>query len=193
MTARTFHLTDSEATILQSAELSSKNGSFRTRCQAVRLYALGYSVPAIQTVTGCSRTRLLEWCALYRQTGFDALRDHRVGGNRAMLTTDQRTNLRQRLHQTVPRSAFGSDAATPDGPAWTIPDLRCAVQHWYGVTYASVTSDRTLCAPCGFSYQRPTTVFKARNARTVLDWEAQIEKTDRRGASGPRNGHCGYG
>ena len=57
MTARTFHLTDSEATTLQSAELSSRNGPFRTRCQAVRLYALGYSVPAIQTITGCSGRR----------------------------------------------------------------------------------------------------------------------------------------
>ena len=176
MTARIFHLTEAAAAALQAAELQSKNGPFRTRCQAVRLYGLGYPVPDIQTITGCSRTRLLEWCALYRQTGIDALRDHRVGGNRAMLTTTQLTDLRQRVHATTPRSAFGPDAATPDGQAWTVPDLRRAVQQWYGVTYASVTSDRTLFAQCGFSYQRPTTVFKSRNARAVLDWEAQIEK-----------------
>ena len=176
MTARIFHLTEAAAAALQAAELQSKNGPFRTRCQAVRLYGLGYPVPDIQTITGCSRTRLLEWCALYRQTGIGALRDHRVGGNRAMLTTTQRTDLRQRVHATTPRSAFGPDAATPDGQAWTVPDLRRAVQQWYGVTYASVTSDRTLFAQCGFSYQRPTTVFKSRNARAVLDWEAQIEK-----------------
>ena len=176
MPARIFHLTDADAAALKAAELQSNNGLFRTRCQAVRLYSLGYAVPDIQTITGCSRTRLLEWCALYRQTGIAALRDHRVGGNRAMLTAEQRTDLRQRLHATTPRRAFGPDAAAPDGATWTVSDLRRAIQQWYGVTYASMTSYRTLFAQCGFSYQRPTKVFRSRNARAVLDWEAQIEK-----------------
>ena len=176
MASRTFRLSEANAAALQAAELQSKNGPFRMRCQAVRLYGLGYTVTEIQTITGCSRTRLLEWCAAYRQRGLAVLQDQRRGGNRARLTAAQRADLQQRLHTTMPRSIFGSDTATADGQVWTVPDLRRAVQQWYGVTYASLTSYRTLFARCGFSYQRPTTVFKSRNARAVLDWEAQIEK-----------------
>jgi len=176
MTIRTFRLSATAAATIQAAELQTKNGPLRTRCQAVRLYGLGYAVADIQTITGCSRTRLLEWCAAYRQAGLAALQDHRRGGNRSRLTADQHANLRQRLHTTTPRSVFGSATATTAGEVWTVRDLRHALQHWYGVTDASLTSYRTLFARCGFSYQRPTTVFKSRNARAVLDWEAQIEK-----------------
>jgi len=176
MARRTFCLSEAEAATIQAAELQSKNGPFRTRCQAVRLYGLGYAVTEIQTITGCSHTRLLEWCAAYRTDGLTALNDHRRGGNRARLTADQQADLRQRLHTTTPRSVFGPDTATADGQVWTVPDLRRAVQQWYGVTYASLTSYRSLFARCGFSYQRPATVYKSRNARAVLDWEAQIEK-----------------
>ena len=175
MTLRIFRMSASDAAAIHAAELQSKNGPFRMCCQAVRLYGLGYTVTDIQTITGCSRTRLLEWCAAYRNDGLAALQDRRRGGNRSRLTAAHRSDLQQRIH-TTPRSVFGSDTATANGLVWTVPDLRRVVQQWYGVTYASLTSYRTLFARCGFSYQRPAMVYKSRNAQAVLDWEATIEK-----------------
>ena len=128
MTPRIFCLSDADAAALQAAELQSKNGPFRMRCQAVRLYGLDYAVTEIQTITGWSRTRLLAWCAAYRKDGRTALQDHRRGGNRSRLTAAQRTDLQQRLHTSTPRSVFGTDTATADGQVWTVPDLRRAVQ-----------------------------------------------------------------
>jgi transposase len=80
------------------------------------------------------------------------------------------------LRQYTPRSLFGPSAATTDGLAWTVADLRRAVQHWYGVIYQSTVSYYTLFARCAFSYHRPTKLFKSRNEAAVTDFEAQIEK-----------------
>ncbi len=78
--------------------------------------------------------------------------------------------------QYTPRSLFGPDAATPDGQAWTATDLRRAVAYWYGVTYQSVVSYYSLFDRCGFSYHRPSKVFKSRNERAVLEFETRLEK-----------------
>lgn len=154
----------------------TKDGLQRTRVQAVRLYGLGYAVTEIQTITGCARSSLMEWCRAYLEHGLAGLDDHRRGGNSAKLSRDQVADLGRKLHQYTPRSLFGPDAATPDGQAWTVADLRHAVVHWYGVTYQSAVSYATLFDRCGFSYHRPTKVFKSRNERAVLEFETQLEK-----------------
>ncbi len=133
----------------------TKDGLQRTRVQAVRLYGLGYAVTEIQTITGCARSSLMEWCRAYLEHGLAGLDDHRRGGNSAKLSRDQVADLGRKLHQYTPRSLFGPDAATPDGQAWTVADLRHAVVHWYGVTYQSAVSYATLFDRCGFSYHRP--------------------------------------
>jgi transposase len=143
--------------------------------QAVRLYGFGYTVADIHTITGLSRSRLLQCCAAYAQDGIAALHDHRAGGNCRKLTRDQVADLTDKLHQYTPRSLFGPEAATA-GDGWTLPDLRRAIQHWYGVTYQSDTSYRSLFRRCGFSYQRPARVFRSRRPQAVLDFDDQIEK-----------------
>lgn len=118
----------------------------------------------------------MEWCAAYRAAGIAALADHRRGGNSAKLRRTQVADLSRKLRLYTPRSLFGPQSATSDGQAWTLDDLRRAVQQWYGISYTSATSYYTLFARCGFSYQRPAQVFKSRNEAAVADFEAAIEK-----------------
>jgi transposase len=101
--------------------------------------------------------------------------DHRAGGNNHKLTPAQVADLSNKLRQYTPQSLFGPEA-TAVGDGWTLPDLRRAVQDWYGVTYQSTTSYRTLLHRCGFSYQRPARVFRSRRAQAVDDFTDQIEK-----------------
>lgn len=134
MARRRFQLSEEQIKELIMAYASCKDGPSRTRFQAVRLYGVGYPMEQIMDITGCSRTSLMEWCAAYRQEGSAALRDKRLGGNRARLTKGQIQDLKGRLHTYTPADLFGTAAATADGQFWTIPDLRRAIQHCYGVT-----------------------------------------------------------
>ena len=152
------------------------DGPTRTRYQAVRLYGSGYPVAQIAEITGCSRTSLLDWCRLYRDDGVAALLDGRLGGNRATLTPDQRETVRVQLHQYTPRQLFGPETATSDGQFWTVPDLKRAVQAWFGVTWTSPSSYLALLTDCGFTYQRTQKVYTSRSERDILAFEEQLEK-----------------
>lgn len=176
MRHRTFELTDAAAGSLLAAYHSTRDGAHRTRLQAVRLYGLGYRVPQIVEITGCARSSLMEWCAAYRAGGIEALADHRRGGNSAKLTQEQVADLSGKLRLYTPRSLFGPQAASTDGQAWTLDDLRRAVEYWYAVSYTSTSSYYSLFARCGFSFHRPAQVFKSRNEAAVAEFEAQIEK-----------------
>ncbi len=176
MALRKFSLTDAQAAELRQAYERTKDGPTRTRFQAVRLYGSGYAVTQITEITGCSRTSLLDWCRIFRAHGVAGLCDGRRGGNRARLTPDQRETVRANLHQYTPRQLFGPETATLDGAFWTVPDLKRAVQAWFGVTWQSPRSYLALLADCGFSYQRTQKVFKSRNEREVVAFEEQLEK-----------------
>ena len=176
MRQRTFHLTDEAARALLVAYQATDDGAYRTRLQAVRLYGLGYHPAQITDIAGCPRSTLMLWCRLYRTGGIAALADHRAGGNSAKLTHEQVADLRSKLHLYTPRSLFGPDAATSDGQAWTVPDLRRAVKQWYGVTYQSVVSYYSLFDRCDYSFHQPTKVFKSRNDAAVMEFETVLEK-----------------
>ena len=83
--------------------------------------------------------------------------------------------MRVNLDQYTPRQRFGPATATPDGQFWTVPDLRHAVQDWYGVTWTSLSSYLALLADCGFTYQRAQKVFTSHAERDVLAFEEQLE------------------
>lgn len=176
MAHRKFRLTEEAARALLAAEQATDDGAYRTRLQAVRLYGLGYTPAQITEITSCPRSTLMLWCRTYRQGGIAALADHRAGGNSAKLTPDQVADLRGKLRLYTPRSLFGPDAATTDGHAWTVADLRRVVQEWYGVTYQSVVSYYTLFARCDYSFHQPTKVFKSRNEAAVMEFETLLEK-----------------
>jgi transposase len=176
MAHRKFHLTDQAVRALLAAEQATDEAAYRTRLQAVRLYGLGYSPSQITEITSCPRSTLMLWCRLYREGGIAALADHRAGGNSAKLTREQVADLSGKLRLYTPRSLFGPDAATSDGQAWTVTDLRHAVQLWYGVTYQSVVSYYNLFDRCEYSYHQPTKVFKSRNEAAVMEFETVLEK-----------------
>lgn len=176
MRKRTFELTDDAARALQAAERATDDGAYRTRLQAVRLYGLGYSVAQITLISGCPRSTLMLWCHLYREGGMAALADHRAGGNSAKLSPEHVADLSNKLRLYTPRSLFGPDAATTDGQAWSVADLRRAVQFWYGVSYQSVVSYYSLFDRCDYSYHQPSKVFKSRNEAAVMEFETLLEK-----------------
>lgn len=176
MAKRTFQLSEEEAQALLAAYLSTTDGPYRTRLQAVRLYGLGYSTQAISTITGAPRSSLMSWCQTYRLGGIQALDDQRAGGNSAKLKPAQVQELKRTLQLYTPRSLFGPLAATPDGQAWTVDDLRRLLQEHYHLTYQSVVSYYTLFQRCGFSYHKPAKVYKSRNQAAVIEFETQLEK-----------------
>ena len=176
MAHRKFHLTLSQLKELIQAFTECDDGVARTRYQAVRMYGTRYAVEEICALTRCSRTSLMEWCHAYQHQGLDGLRDGRLGGNSAKLTSTQRDDLLQRLETYTPRQALGSATHTPDGQFWTVQDLQQAIAHWYGVKYASRSSYSNVFHACGFSYQRPAKVFKSQRLPQVMEFEENTEK-----------------
>ena len=158
MTSRQFQLTTQQTDELLRAYKSCDDRPTRVRYQAVRLYGIGRPVAEIKSLTGCSRTSLMEWCKCYREMGLQGLIDKRAGGNRAKLTKEDMLEISERLHQLTPRDLFEA----PSHPAnlWTVRDLRRAVKRWYDVEYSSCSSYYRLFAQCGFNYDPAEKAFR---------------------------------
>ncbi|MGH3091585.1 MAG: helix-turn-helix domain-containing protein [Gaiellaceae bacterium] len=176
MARQRFQLTEDQVRELTYAYGSCKDGPTRTRYQTVRLYGTGYPTKEVTQITGCSRITLMEWCRKYNTEGVAGLSDRRVGGNAARLTHSQIYELREKLHTYTPTQLFGDTAATTDGQFWTVPDLRRAIEQWYGVSYQSPSSYLRYFDICDFSYQRPDKVYKSRSEAKVAEFEAALEK-----------------
>ena len=174
MAEREFRLTERQAQELFNAFDRCKDGPTRTRYQAVRLYGTGYPVKEVKTITGCSRSSLMNWCRIYRKQGIAGLIDKRNGGNRAKLTATQIEELEQKLKQYTPAQVLKAQRCTDQH--WSVESLSCAVREWYGVSYQSRTSYYTLFDACGFSHQRPAKVYKSRSASKIAEFEEQLEK-----------------
>jgi transposase len=176
MAKRKFQLTETQRNELLRAYTDSREGATRTRYQAVRLYGSGYPVTEILSITGCSRTSLMEWCQTYTTRGVVGLQDQRRGGNSAKLTPAQRAELQTRLQAYTPHQVRGSAAHTSDAQFWTVADVQAAVRQWYAVEYQSPTSYVSLLAACGLTYQRPAKVYKSQRPLALADFEEQLEK-----------------
>jgi transposase len=175
MAKRRFQLSEHQCDRLLTAYLECDDGETRSRFQAVRLYGMNYTVTAIQEISGCRPRTLLEWVRAYQQSGLDALRDHRVGGNSAKLTPAQRAEVEMYLHQFTPKQIL-HQPYTRDGQFWTMEDLADALAHWFGVRYHSRTSYYNLLRACGFSYQRTEKVFKSQRPWQIADFQEMVEK-----------------
>ena len=56
-------------------------------------------------------------------------------------------------------------------------DARIGLQRWYGITWRSDNSYRTLLAQAGLSLQRTENTYRSRpNDQTIADFEAGLEK-----------------
>jgi transposase len=177
MAKRTFTLNEQEINAFQCAEDATQDVRELKRLQAVRLYGTGQSVEVIQTVVGCSWRALMDWCRAYREQGLDGLKSHWQGDNALKLTRDQRADLKRRLEQYQPGQVLPADIRVSQGEFWTVSDLQTIVYQWYGVTYQSDTSYRTLLHECGLSQQKTEPQYRSRPSQQVVaDFEAALEK-----------------
>jgi transposase len=154
-----------------------KDGEMRTKIQAVRLYGNNVPVTEISNLTGLPRRTINRWYGRYLQLGLSGFVDKRQGGNHQYLTDEQIQDLAVKLKQYRPVDLLGlENVVTADGLHWCVPDLRQAVQQWYGVTYKTAASYHQLFQKCGFSYQRTAKVFRSRSEWKVADFAEQLEK-----------------
>jgi transposase len=177
MAKRRFKLTDKQRSELLQAYDKTNEVGVQRRVQAVRLYGEGWSVDDIREITGCSERSLRRWCVWYEQGGLERLEDQRAGGNNARLTPEQRAEAIERVQTYRPDQLLPADIRVSQGEFWTVSDLRIGLQRWYGVTWRSATSYRSLLHESRLSVQQVETTYRSRpNERTVADFEAQLEK-----------------
>jgi transposase len=178
MTHRQFALTKQELTELRQAASRTRDTEELKRLQAVRLYGEGRLMSDIVPLVDVTERSVLRWCAQYREKGLVGLGSGRVGNqNAARLSREQRSDLKEKLRQYEPDQVLPPDVRISHGEFWTVSDLRMVVQRWYGVTYQSDTSYRTLFKECGYSLQRTERRYRSRPSdEEIADFEAELEK-----------------
>jgi transposase len=177
MAKRKFELTEAEIVAFRQAELQTRDVRELKRLQAVRLYGSGESVATIQHLTGCGPISPCQWATEYGRGGLATLRTQGRGGNAHKLTAEQRRDLFEKLDQYTPEQVIAADVRLERGAFWTVSDLHIVVQQWYGVTYHSPTSYRSLLHASGLSYQKVEKVYRSQpGALRLADFEADLEK-----------------
>lgn len=177
MAKRNFELTEAQINELRRAETQTSKVRELKRLQAVRLYGEGRSTVEIEAIVGCSWRALMDWRQRYKEEGVDGLKSKWQGQNAAKLRKEQRAELKEKLHQYRPEQAIAPEIRISQGRFWTISDLKIVVAEWYGVSYQSETSYRTLLHQCMFSLQVPERRYRSRpDDWTVAEFEAELEK-----------------
>ncbi len=177
MAKRQFILTEQDIFKLQRAEDGTQDVRELKRLQAIRLYGSGQAVETIQEVVGCSWRALMDWCRAYRIHGLAGVQSHWQGDNALKLRREQRADLKARLAQYRPDQMLIPEIRVSQGEFWTVSDLKTVIYQWYGVTYQSDTSYRTLLHECGLSQQKTEPQYRSRpNQQAVADFEAELEK-----------------
>jgi transposase len=177
MAKRDFKLTEEQRIELIRVYDQTTDVALQRRVQAVRLYGEGWSVDDIRDITGCSERSLRRWCGWYEQDGLARLEDQRAGGNNAKLTPEHRAEVIERVKTYQPDQLLPADVRVSRGEFWTVSDLRIGLQRWYGVTWRSATSYRTLLHESRLSVQQVENMYRSRPSETtVADFEAQLEK-----------------
>ena len=170
------HLSIEQVNELQVGQDKSGDAASAKRFQAVRLYGTGYAVATILSICRCSRPSLMEWNRKYHQGGMARLLDQRQGGNRALLSEEQREALQRTFHQYQPHQLFAADTYEGEGRFWTIASLAQLVERTYGIRYKRVSSYRILFDQCDFSYQRTSHHYLSGREQRVLEFEEELEK-----------------
>lgn len=176
MRKQAFKLNEGQMHELQGAYQGCDEGRTKIRYQAVRLYGSGYSAQEVMSITGCSRTSLMEWCRAYRRYGVAGLVDQRSGGNSAKLSASELERLQNQLHQYKPNQLFAAGEYTGNGEFWQVADLAQFLQREYGVSYQSKNSYRNVLKRCGLSCQRPAQHYQSRHETKVMAFEEALEK-----------------
>jgi len=177
MAKREFKLTEQQRIELIRAYDQTTAADVQRRIQAVRLYGEGWSVRAIRDITGSSERSLRRWCAWYEQGGLERLEDQRAGGNNAKLTSEQRAEVIERVKMYRPDQLLPAEVRISRGEFWTVSDLQIGLQRWYGVTWRSATSYRTVLHESRLSVQQVENTYRSRPSDlAVAEFEAQLEK-----------------
>lgn len=177
MAKRKFRLTEQEQIELRRAYDQADAPDVQQRVQGVRLYGEGWSVEDIRNITGCSERSVRRWCAWYEAGGLARLEDQRAGGNNAKLTSEQRAAVLQRLKTSRPDQVLPPEQRISRGEFWTVSDLRVGLQAWYGVTWRSATSYRSLLHESRLSVQQVENVYRSRPSDSAIaTFEAELEK-----------------
>lgn len=177
MAKRTFTLTPEQRAELGQAYEGTTKPQEQRYFQAVRLYGEGWAADSVQDITGCTYPTLMRWVGRYRRAGLAGLRWQVRGGNRARLTQQQRTEVKEKLHHYRPDQLLSAEERQANLPFWTVEDLLLLLERWYGVRFNSRTSYRTLLRECGFSLQQVGTRYRSQPAAAAIaEAAAQLEK-----------------
>jgi transposase len=177
MAKREFELAKAEINELLRAERQTDDVRELKRLQAIRLYGEGHETNEIEAIVGCSWRALMDWCRRYRKEGVKGLKSKWQGQNAAKLKGEQRAELKEKLKQYRPDQVIAPEIRTSQGRFWTVSDLKIVVTEWYGVSYQSETSYRSLLHQCRLSLQVPESRYRSRpDDWTVAEFEAELEK-----------------
>lgn len=177
MRKRQLELTEEEIQTFREAEAQTRDVRELKRLQAVRLYGMGESVGTIQKLVGCGPVSPAQWAIAYRREGLEGLKSQWASGNANKLTGEQRRDLAEKVNQYSPDQVIEAHVRSEQGSFWTVSDLAIVVERWYGVTYQSPNSYRSLLRACGMSYQKVETVYRSQpGALDLAEFEAELEK-----------------
>ena len=123
----------------------------------------------------------------YQREGLAGLQAGWDGQNANKLSAGQRADIKNKVESYRPDQILPRGLRVLQGEFWTVRDLQVAVKTWGGVEYACEDSYRTLLHEAGLSYQRTEGVYRSKpNQRTMADFEAGLEKSDRLPATASR-------
>jgi transposase len=172
MRTRALPLTEREVAALKQAEQQTKRPNELRWMQAVRLYGSGMVVAQVMEITGLSERTIQRQAARYRAEGVGGLRERRVGGNRSLLTDEQRAEVAAKRHQCRP-----VDLKVSQRDYWTVSDLAVVVEQWDGVVYKALDGYYDLLHASGFSRQRSSKVYRHQpSAAALVEFETGLEK-----------------
>lgn len=179
MAKRNFQLTENEIKAFKAQESRTSRVDELKRLQAVRLYGSGYAMSSIREMLNCAEHSIRLWVLDYRRGGLAALLSQYQNSaqNARLLSLEQETELKERLHQYSPKQVLDAASYHGTGDFWTVDSLQAVVLKWYGLSYGSLASYRNLFQRCGFSYQKTSGIYKSRpSEQSISDFEAEFEK-----------------
>ena len=167
-------LTDRQIQELQSViKLGSSKGPEVRRAQAVLLIDRKVGNTAIKAVTGYGRTRAFTLRKRYKADGIEAIRDHREGKPKELLTKTQRSQIIAIIQTKKPCEL---DAYYRKYDYWTTGVLAEYIKRTYDIAYKSKTSHYVLFREAKFSYHKPGRVSERRNDEEVELWRIEAKK-----------------
>lgn len=141
------------------------------RAQAILLSNKRGRSSDIPSLTGYTRTYILDLKAVFRKGGIECLTDKRRGKPKELLTKKQRALLVETIMEKRPNDLGYAHAH------WTSAILGDWILKKYKVRYRSKTSLYLIFKKVSFTYHRPGTVYKERNDREVAVWEKAAKRT----------------